>query len=367
MSKIVAAEIHLVDLQPTVPRSDAIQAFESQETPIVVLKDSDGREGVGYTYTIGTGGSSIVALLKDHLLPKLLGRDSDEIESIWFDLARSINALRVGAVAALSLAVIDTALWDLRAKKVSLPLYKLAGGAKKSIPVYSTEGGWLHLSQDQLVQDALERKASGFTGTKIKVGKPTLQEDVRRLSAVRDAVGPDWTVLIDANQSFSVGEAIRRARAFEDLSIGWFEEPMPADDVVGHERLAASTSIPVAVGESMYSLTSFREYLHRNAASVVQVDVARIGGITPWLKTAHLAEAYNVAVAPHFLMELHVSLVCAVQASSTLEYIPQLDKIVNTKMKLENGTAYPSEDPGLGIDWNWQAINELGQSWKISG
>jgi L-alanine-DL-glutamate epimerase-like enolase superfamily enzyme len=250
---------------------------------------------------------------------------------------------------------------------VGIPLHKLAGGAKKSIPVYSTEGGWLHLSQEDLVEDALSRKAAGFTGTKIKVGKPSLEEDVRRLSAVREAVGSDWTVLIDANQSFSVGEAIRRAKAFEELSIGWFEEPMPADDVVGHERLAASTSIPVAVGESIYSLTSFREYLHRNAASVIQVDVARIGGITPWLKTAHLAEAYNVAVAPHFLMELHVSLVCAVQSSSTLEYIPQLDKLVNTRMRLENGVAYPSEQPGLGIDWNWDAITQLGTAYSVTG
>jgi L-alanine-DL-glutamate epimerase-like enolase superfamily enzyme len=297
----------------------------------------------------------------------LLGRDANDIEAIWFDLARSVNALRVGAVSSLSLAAIDTALWDLRSKRVGIPLYQLAGGAKKSIPVYSTEGGWLHLSQEELVEDALSRKAAGFTGTKIKVGKPSLEEDVRRLSAVREAVGSDWTVLIDANQSFSVGEAIRRAKAFEDLSIGWFEEPMPADDVVGHERLAASTSIPVAVGESIYSLTSFREYLHRNAASVIQVDVARIGGITPWLKTAHLAEAYNVAVAPHFLMELHVSLVCAVQSSSTLEYIPQLDKLVNTRMRLENGVAYPSEQPGLGIDWNWDAITQLGTAYSVTG
>jgi L-alanine-DL-glutamate epimerase-like enolase superfamily enzyme len=297
----------------------------------------------------------------------LIGRNANDIEAIWFDLARSVNALRVGAVSSLSLAAIDTALWDLRSKRVGIPLYQLAGGAKKSIPVYSTEGGWLHLSQEDLVEDALSRKAAGFTGTKIKVGKPSLEEDVRRLSAVREAVGSDWTVLIDANQSFSVGEAIRRAKAFEDLSIGWFEEPMPADDVVGHERLAASTSIPVAVGESIYSLTSFREYLHRNAASVIQVDVARIGGITPWLKTAHLAEAYNVAVAPHFLMELHVSLVCAVQSSSTLEYIPQLDKLVNTKMRLENGVAYPSEQPGLGIDWNWDAITQLATSYVVTG
>ena len=348
-----------------VPRSDAIQAFESQETPIVTILDSDGVQGTGYTYTIGTGGSSVVALLNDHLLPKLIGRDPDEVESIWFDLARSVNALRVGAVVALALAAIDTALWDLRAIKFGMPLHKLAGGAKKSIPVYSTEGGWLHLSKEALVEDAIACKEAGFVGTKIKVGKPTLNEDIQRLSAVRDAVGPDWEILVDANQSFNVGEAIRRARYFEELSIGWFEEPLPADDVTGHRRLAESTSIPIAVGESIYSISSFKEYLHNNACSVVQVDVARIGGITPWLKVAHLSETYNVAVAPHFLMELHVALVCSVPASTRLEYIPQLDRITKSRMRLDKGQAYPSDWPGLGIEWDWQQITKMGQEFEV--
>lgn len=362
MRTIVSASIDIVDLQPTVPRSDAIQSFESQETPIVTLRDSSGNEGTGYTYTIGTGGSSVVALLQDHLLPRLIGKNPDEIEAIWSDLARSVNALRVGAVVSLALAAIDTALWDMRCKIYGVPLHLLAGGAQKSVPVYSTEGGWLHLESSELVEDALKCKERGFVGTKIKVGKPTLYEDIERLSAVRDAVGPSWEILVDANQSFTVGEAIKRAKEFEKLGIGWFEEPLPADDVVGHERLADSTSIPIAVGESMYSFTQFREYLHRNACSIVQVDVARIGGITPWLKTAHLAEAYNVDVAPHFLMELHVSLVCAVTSGAKLEYIPQLDRIVQSEMLFDEGRAYPSEKPGLGIDWDWGAIRKIGHN-----
>lgn len=365
MSRIVSVQINLVDLVPQVPRSDAIQSFESQETPILTIRDSDGFVGTGYTYTIGTGGSSVISLLKDHLAPKLLGRDPDDIEAIWFDLARSVNALRVGAVVSLALAAIDTALWDLRAVKLGLPLHKLAGGAKKSIPTYSTEGGWLHLSREALVEDAISSKNKGFVGSKIKVGKPTLHEDLVRLTAVREAVGPDWEILVDANQSFNVGEAIRRARHYEELSIGWFEEPLPADDVSGHRRLAESTSIPIAVGESMYSLSSFKEYLHNDACGVVQADVARIGGITPWLKAAHLAEAYNVAVAPHFLMELHVSLVCAVPSSTRLEYIPQLDAITKSRVRIEGGQAYPSEEPGLGISWDWDIIERTGTKFTI--
>ena len=143
-----------------------------------------------------------------------------------------------------------------------------------------------------------------------------------------------------------------RATVHELMNIAWFEAPMPADDVASHAALAAGTSVPVAVGESMYSISQFKDYLVSDAASIVQVDVARIGGITPWMKVAHIAEAHNLAVCPHFLMELHVSLVCAIPNAPWLEYIPQLDSLTSTPMRMENGHAIPSNEPGLGIDWD---------------
>ena len=150
-------------------------------------------------------------------------------------------------------------------------------------------------------------------------------EDVDRLTAVREAIGPTIDLMVDANQSFTFAEAKRRAHLFEPLNLFWFEEPMPAEDMSGHVELSRSTSMPIAVGESIYSLSHFREYLAAGACGIVQVDVARIGGITPWLKTAHLAESFNVKVAPHFLMELHVSLAAAVPNALYVEHIPQLD------------------------------------------
>ncbi len=154
-------------------------------------------------------------------------------------------------------------------------------------------------------------------------------------------------------------EAIRRARLYEPLNIGWLEEPLPADDVEGHARLTRSTSIPIAIGESVYSPLHFRDYLQRGACSIVQVDVGRIGGITPWLKVAHLAECFNVAVAPHFLMELHVALCAAVPNGRWVEYIPQLDAITTERMRVEKGRAIPSEAPGLGIAWDLDAIERM--------
>ncbi len=356
MARITHVAIRMVDLVPPVRRSDAIQSFVSQETPIVTITDADGAVGVGYSYTIGTGGPAVISLLRETLVPRLIGREAEEIEAIWRDLMFATHATAVGAITSLALAAIDTALWDLRCMRAGLPLWRLAGGAKPAIPLYSTEGGWLHIEQSALVEDAIRVKELGFGGSKMKIGKPHLAQDRKRLTAVRAAVGEDFRLMVDANQAFAYHEALLRAHMLADVGITWFEEPMPADDLTGHARLSAASRVPIAVGESLYSPGQFADYLRAGACSIVQVDVARVGGITPWLKVAHMAEAMNIAVCPHFLMELHVSLVCAISNSWMLEYIPQLDPITHSRLDIRAGLAHPPGVAGLGIDWDHQAI-----------
>jgi len=353
---VASVEILQVDLPPKVRRTDAIQSFVTQETPMVRITCADGAVGTGYTYTIGTGGSSVVALLRDHLAPRLIKRDSTEVEAIWKDLFFATHATAVGAITSLALAAIDTALWDLRCLRASQPLWKMAGGAQRSVPVYTTEGGWLHHAASQLVDESLAAKAQGFRGAKMKVGKPSVAEDVARLADVRAAVGDGWHIMVDANQAFTVAEACTRAHAYRGLGLTWLEEPLPAEDLGGHIELAAKATMPIAVGESLYHPSHFREYLERRACSVVQVDCARVGGITPWLKVAHLAEAFNAPVCPHFLMELHVSLSAAVPNGAWVEYIPQLDDVTSSRMAMADGCAIPPDAPGLGIEWDWTAI-----------
>lgn len=356
MAKIIRVEALMVDLVPKVKRTDAIQSFVSQETPIVRIFDADGAIGTGYSYTIGTGGPSIMKLIERTLAPALIGREAAEIERIWRDLLFLTHATSVGAITSLALAAIDTALWDLKCRRHNEPLHTMAGGAQQRIPLYTTEGGWLHIETAALVEDALEAKARGFGGCKIKIGRSHVSEDVARLEAVRNAVGPAFEIMTDANQRFTIDEAIRRARCLTPIDIAWLEEPLTADDLMGHVRLSQSTTLPVAVGESLYSHLHFREYLQQGACSIVQVDVARVGGITPWLKVAHLAECFNVPVCPHFLMELHVSLCAAVPNARWVEYIPQLDTLTLEPMQIENGHAIPSSAPGLGIAWDFAAI-----------
>ena len=352
MAKIDQVEIAQIDIAPKVRRTDAIQSFVTQETVMVTVRCDDGSSGTGYTYTIGTGGSSIVALLNDHLAPRLIGRDPQHYEAIWRDLFFHTHATAVGAITSLALAAVDTALWDRNARVAKLPLWQLAGGAQSRVPVYTTEGGWLQIPQAQLVEQTLAAQAAGFLGAKVKVGKPHVAEDIARLSAVRAAVGPGFELMVDANQSFTVSEAVRRARQYEAIDLAWFEEPMPAEHVRAHAQLLASTSVPIAVGESMYHPSQFAEYIQQGACSIVQADVARVGGITPWLKIAHLAEAHNIAMCPHFLMEIHVSLCAAVPNGRWVEYIPQLDDLTTSRLQIESGYAVAPSTPGLGIEWD---------------
>lgn len=361
-ARIERVEASLVTLAPKTLRRDAIQTFVAQETAILRIRCSDGSEGVGYSYTIGTGGSSIMALLRDHLAPQLIGRDPDCIEAIWRDLILHTHATHVGAITSLAIAAIDTALWDRRAKVSNLPLWKLLGGARERIPTYTTEGGWLHLSPGELAANAQAASQAGFFGAKIKIGRRTAAEDHEALLAVRAAVGDRFELMADANQAFRLDEAIKRLRTLEELGLSWIEEPLPADDLAGHRSLCARAAVPIAVGESLYSIGQFGDYVQSGACHLVQVDAARVGGVTPWLKVAHLAECRNLAVCPHFLMELHVSLACATQAARWIEYIPQLDDVATAAIRIENGYAYPPTRPGLGIDWDWDRIDSVGTS-----
>ena len=206
---------------------------------------------------------------------------------------------------------------------------------------------------------AARRRREGFGGSKIKVGRPAARGRRAAWPRCRAAVGADFEIFTDANQAFTVEEAIRRARLYEAADIGWFEEPLPADDVEGHAGFRARRRFRSRSAKASTARSQFRDYLQRGACSIVQVDVARIGGITPWLKTAHLAETFNVRVCPHFLMELHVALCCAVPNARWLEYIPQLDDITAERMTIDKGYAFPSAAPGLGIDWNFEAIERL--------
>lgn len=356
--KIEQINAHLFSVPALTKRTDAIQSFTHMELLLVELMTVSGLHGVGYGYTIGTGGHAAKAFLEHELSPLLLGEDCQLHDRIWQKLLAATRASSGGPISSIARAAVDIAVWDIKAKACNVPLYKALGGAQERVPVYDTEGGWLHLSIEELVHNAELSLERGFRGIKLKVGRESAAEDVRRIEAVRKKIGPDVKLMVDANQGWAPAEAIRRANLFQPYDLFWLEEPIPATSVSGHRALREHTSIPIAVGETLYSKVAFAEYLQSNAASILQPDVARVGGITEWMKIAAMAEAFHVSVAPHFLMEIQIHLAAAVPNGIFIEYIPQLGPVLEEEMALENGYFRAPEIPGHGIRFAWKNLEK---------
>src|SRR5262249_14241521 len=209
-------------------------------------------------------------------------------------VARRLQGIGRGGLVPQAYAAVDVALWDLKGKAANLPLYKLLGGARESAPAYAADCGWLWLSPEEVAAAATPYLQQGLMGVKLQVGSPNPETDAERVTQVREALGEDLWLGIDANQTYDFGTALAMGYLFEEeMGIDWFEEPLACDDVEGHARLAAKLEIPLAVGGALYGPAEFRRYIDAGAAGVLRPDVGRLGGITAWLKVAALAELHH--------------------------------------------------------------------------
>lgn len=356
--RIVKTEARLIRVPVEPPRGDAIQKFDALELPMVWLTDGDGRTGVGFGYTIGTGGTTILELLQTELLGWLEGQDARRISFIHEHLYKSIHALTPGCLASTALAAIDIALWDLAGKRNDTPLYILLGGAKEKVLAYNTHVGWLDRPLEEMLELCSQAvRKNGFRALKLKVGKDDPLEDYERVSRVRAAVGAHVKLMIDANQSWTIDEAVRRLPMLEPCNLVWIEEPLLATNIQGFARLGRYTRIPRAGGESLYTPASFYDYVRQGALDILQPDVARIGGITAAMQVCHLAQAADLRVAPHVSPELSVTVAAAVSNSMMIEYIPQMELILKRPVNIEDGFAIPPDAPGHGIEYDEEALN----------
>jgi L-alanine-DL-glutamate epimerase-like enolase superfamily enzyme len=337
---------------------DAVRSFSKMDVVFAHVETDEGISGLGFTYSTNAHGAREVCSVINHSIGSLIqGMDPHLNERIWHRMWRSMDWVGRAGIVVLALAATDIALWDLKSKSSGAPLHELVGGYCDKVPVYNTDGGWLNHSIDQLTDQAKQIVARGFRGIKIKVGKEDPLEDLERIAAVRECVGQSLPLMVDANERFTHPEAIRRAHMWERFNLFWFEEPCPAEDLPGHAKLKAHTSIPIALGESLFHKQQFRDYIAIDGVSIIQPDACRCGGITEWLKIAHLADCHNIQVSPHFVMELHLPLVAGIRNGLFVEYIQSLDEVLEGPLKLDDGFLQPSREPGLGIRWDFDKLD----------
>ena len=325
----------------------------------VRLTDSDGAEGTGYTYTVGAGGGAIHDMIVRDLTPRLIGQPAENIEALWQRMWWTLHYGGRGGHASSAISAVDIALWDLKTRKTGQPLYQALGGFDRNVPCYA--GGIdLGLSLEALLEQTDGNLAKGFRAIKMKVGRPNLSEDLARVKGMRDHLGPDFPLMVDANMRWTVDQAIQAARALRPYQLVWVEEPTIPDDIAGHARIVREGGVPIATGENFHTLHEFAHFMRAEALTFPEPDVTNCGGVTVFMKVAHLAESFNLPVTSHGAHDVAVHLLAAVPNRSYLEaHGFGLDRYLAHPLEIVAGKAIAPDRPGTGIEFDWKGLQKL--------
>lgn len=382
MVRIADIETHLVEVPLGRTYYTSNRPIERASQIMVKITTDDGVVGWGESH--GSPLPQVAAIIADELAPMLLGENPLEVERLWQMMFARTTARRSsraefsgaslpkGAGKPQTMAAIgglDVALWDLAGKIYDTPVWRLLGGYRNRVPTYVTGGYYpAEGAPDPLEDEFAELVEKGWKAVKLKAGGVSPAEDAERARRVRETIGDDIELYIDASQGFSVKEAIEVGRAYEELGVVWFEEPVHwYDDITGLGMVADALRIPITSGESEYTKNGVRDLITRGKISICNYDVTKSGGITDGRKIAALLEAYHVEFSPHHAAHVHTCLAAAIPNGKNVEMHADHDRdplwfdLFSRKPEFVDGDLVLDDTPGIGFDVDEDALAELGK------
>lgn len=354
--RITSLETDVLRFPPGRVFSDAIHTFGTESGGVVLRLGTDaGITGWAYSSfgTIAGGPRVAQAVLEQELKPVLVGKDPAFPRRLRSELWKATEYNGVQGVVQFAIAAADIALWDILGKAAGLPVYKMLGACADRVPAYSM-CGWYYENDGDLshykkaIAEAFEE---GFSAVKIKVGRASLDDDVRRIEAAREIAGKDRRIMVDANQVFDLNEAIRRGRIYQQMGCYWFEEPLPPYDHVAYAELARELDIRIATGENEYTKYAYADLIGRRGADIVQPDNRRSGGVSEWMEIAAIAAGFGVDVASHGGGPTNVHMLLAMPNAIYLESGSlKGESSTLEKLRMRDGQILAPETPGMGSE-----------------
>lgn len=364
--RITQIHLSLVHLPLHTPISDA-KVLTGRQKPltevaflIAEISTEGGQHGLGFSYSKRAGGAGLYAHATE-IAPELIGEDPHDIGRLWQKLVWAGASVGRSGLATQAIAALDIALWDLKARRAALPLAKLLGAHRDAVACYNTSGGFLSTPVEKIVENATAALSRGIGGIKIKVGHPDSTVDIQRVETVRDDLGDSVALMVDANQQWDRATAQRICRVLERFDLTWIEEPVDAYDTDGHAALATKLDTPVATGEMLTSVSEHRALLQAGACDFIQPDAPRVGGITPFLRIAALADEHHLSMAPHFAMEIHLHLAATYPHTTWVEHFDWLEPLFNERLECREGRMIVPPRPGLGL-----SLSEQCRAWTTA-
>ena len=354
--KIINFKTTLVDLPFEKPIATAIHSIRSAGCVLLELETDTGIVGESYVFTLN--GVRLKAL-HEMLLGfshQVEGRDPHFVAAIWQDIWNEMNPIGQKGFSVMALSAIDTACWDIIGKAAGLPLHRVFGACRDKVKTYASGGLWLSQSIDECLAEAQEFVDAGFRGMKIRLGSKKMADDIERVRALRETMGPEIELYADANQGMSPKQAIRLGRQLEEFNLVWFEEPVVYNNLKGNAEVRAALDTPIAGGETEYSRYGMRDILEAGAVDVLMPDLQRIGGLSEFRRTAAIAAAYDIPVSSHLFTEHSICIAASEANCISVEHMPWFAPLFNETMQIDDGYITAPERPGIGFTFDQSAI-----------